>query len=245
MAITFADVAIWDRLRECGQLPIEPSILEIGQANWYADCEYSRLPEKLADTIERLVLDGKSFEAAHAFYRAFLNPRQTKAVDLHGGPDAIARDLNEPLEWTANLFDIVINTGTAEHVFDIAQVFRTIHDATVQGGLMVHTFPFRGWLDHGFWSINPTLLHDLAGANGYKLLACAYYEMSHKLVWLDDPSTQLRNLLIENQLRPDGTLHVAWRKTSTSAFVKPIQGHYRESKRLGHWTTFAPAAAGA
>jgi hypothetical protein len=73
-------------------------------------------------------------------------------------------------------FHVVINSGTAEHVFNACQFFKTVHERTFPGGLMIHAFPFVGWLDHGFYNFNPTLIADLAAANQYAFLIWVYSE---------------------------------------------------------------------
>lgn len=64
-------------------------------------------------------------------------------IDLDTRHDAIPLDLNtdqvpEPLR---RQFDLVINTGTTEHVANQAQAFRIIHDLTRKGGVMFHDVP--------------------------------------------------------------------------------------------------------
>ena len=243
MAITTADYLLWRKLRDDGLIPPHPSILEIGEANWYGDVPLDTLREdikQLADKesgehlnqrLDELVeSNGKFllFEIARVFYDTFFPQHKRKAVDLHGTPDALQYDLNRPV--LLGRHQIVINTGTLEHLFDVAQGFRTIHDSCKAGGLMVHTFPFRGWLDHGFWGMNPTLLIDLAAANEYEQLACCLYEPhENRLTWLNDPVASIHHLAKEGKLAAESTLHVAWRKTSDIPFIVPMQGYYAGS----------------
>jgi hypothetical protein len=64
-----------------------------------------------------------------------------------------------------------LNNGTAEHVFNVGQLFKTMHERTKPLGLMLHDGPFTGWVNHGFYTFQPTLYLDLAAANDYELLA--------------------------------------------------------------------------
>jgi hypothetical protein len=81
-------------------------------------------------------------------------------------------DLNEPgvPEPLRGRYDAVYNGGTLEHVFDVRNALRNIHDLLRVDGLVIHIVPTGGWLDHGFYQICPTLLTDYYGANGYELL---------------------------------------------------------------------------
>ncbi len=199
MAIDRAAVALWRVLRP--HLPPRPTVLEIGEANWYGDVPTVDVPE-LADVPDLATAD--LWEKARIFYKSVLDPARIDAVDLQGTRTARRFDLNRPLPMPASVrYDIVINTGTTEHVFDQRQVFETIHDRTKPGGLMVHAFPVGGCKDHGFYLYSPCLLRDLAAANGYETLA----EVRH-------------------QSGADEILHLAWRRRGAGPFRVPQQNGY-------------------
>jgi SAM-dependent methyltransferase len=178
VAITRVDVEMWRKLRDEKKLPLKPTILEIGEANWYGDYPLSGLiadvkkckdeqkyevRREMATLFEKtgnLTIE-ETFLAAKYFYELIMNFSRIGTIDLNGTEGASKVDLNYPIQNNI-LFDVVINTGTLEHIFDIAQCFRTIHGNCAPNGLMYHVFPMRGWLDHGFYNINPTLLVDLA-----------------------------------------------------------------------------------
>jgi hypothetical protein len=255
MAISAVDVLLWKRLRDAGHLPTRPRVLEIGQANWYGDYPLNALVEDVpryvpADQVDAVLAeverlaglssDDHLFELARLFYRVMLDYESIDAIDLHGPEGCLTLDLNEPMRLP-HKYDVVINTGTIEHVFDVAQAFRTIHDATVFSGLMVHVFPFRGWLDHGFWAFNPTTLADVAAANGYSLLDCGYHEAGKRVTWLGgDLVGDIHDLAHRGQLGDDVLFHVAWQKVGDSPFRKPMQGYYAgrlDEARRREWHT--------
>lgn len=151
-------------------LPRGGSLLEIGEANWYGDAE----PDFPCDD------RGNLFSVAKAFYAATFAPSRVESIDLHGTPSAYRLDLNEEHEHAViprNHYDVIINHGTAEHIFNIAQVFRTMHDCCADGGLMIHESPFTGWIDHGFYCLHPTLFYDVAAANNYEIVLIALEEI--------------------------------------------------------------------
>lgn len=68
-------------------------------------------------------------------------------------------DLSKPLaEQYHNRFDFVLDGGTLEHVFDVAQSFRNIFDMLRPGGTFVSVTPFNGWPGHGFYQFQPDLV---------------------------------------------------------------------------------------
>ncbi|MCM2313765.1 MAG: hypothetical protein NDJ92_01260 [Thermoanaerobaculia bacterium] len=84
-------------------------------------------------------------------------------------------DLNAPLPAVLHgSAATVMNVGTAEHVFDIARVFRSIHELARVGATIIHFAPI-SWYEHGFVNFNPVLFRAVARANRYRLLAEAFY----------------------------------------------------------------------
>ncbi len=165
MALTAGDVTFWAELARLGAIPPAPHVLEIGQANWYGDVPPPAGCE-----------DACPFAVARKWYRKVLGYQSIIAIDMHGR-DALALDLNKPLPLSADVtFDLIINTGTLEHVFDQRQAFQTIHERCKTGGLMVHAAPTAGWKDHGFYVYSPCLFTDLARANAYEWVFAQAYE---------------------------------------------------------------------
>lgn len=79
-------------------------------------------------------------------------------------------DLNFPLPGDlARRFDLVVDTGTCEHCFNVAQAFVNACDALAAGGILAHAAPLTR-INHGFWSFNPTVYPDFFEANGFDLM---------------------------------------------------------------------------
>lgn len=78
-------------------------------------------------------------------------------------------DLNKPLpaELQAK-FDIVIDTGTCEHCFNVGMAFRNVCEAVAVDGHLVHAAPMTR-MNHGFWNFCPTVYPDYLGDNGFKI----------------------------------------------------------------------------
>ena len=82
-------------------------------------------------------------------------------------------DLNDPVEWSAQdmleQFDVVLDPGTLEHVFNIGQGFKNVLSLLKPGGLVIHLNPLNQ-INHGFWSISPTAYWDFYKQNGCEIL---------------------------------------------------------------------------
>jgi hypothetical protein len=204
VSIDRAAIKLWSLIKQ--HLPKNPLVLEIGEANWFGDIAI----HEVEDWRDLKGIDTRDlFATARLFYQRVLNYRGIDSIDA-GGPGKFTYriDLNEPIEQLPSLsrhYDIVINTGTTEHVFDQRQVLTTIHDRCAVGGIMVHAFPVEGCMDHGFYNYQPNLLNAIATANGYLHLAA---------------------VVSEDKENGDKIIHLAWRKTSARAFVVPQQGRY-------------------
>lgn len=242
MAISTVDYHIFSMLRELDVFPPRPNILELGESNWYGDMPM----EALSDCIENFVRDAqlrerlhqrmvdvlcaespyKAWDLAKIFYKVFMDYATIAAIDLHGTPSALKIDLNHPVEL-GEQFDVLVNIGTAEHVFNVFEFFRTSHKLTRPGGIMVHMTPFRGWLEHGFYSFNPTFFWDLAFVNDYALLLLVYTEPNPpKLVPLTRRE-QITEMAREGGLGKEANLYAVLKKPASEAeFRAPMQGVY-------------------
>lgn len=237
MAISATHFELLSRLKPI--LPRGGSLLEIGEANWYGDIPpvttlaelWKVLPDSERAEIGKQVNDWMGegltpFTAVKSLYAILFAPKRVVAVDMNGTPEAWRLDLNAPLPPLGE-FDVVINHGTAEHVFDVAQVFRSMHDACKPGGLMIHEAPFTGWLDHGFYCLQPTLFYDMSAANGYELLSVAIEEIQSKQV-IDVESREAMTALLPN-VPNNAMLYVVLRKAADAPFRVPLQGYYNQT----------------
>ena len=242
MGITHNDRTVFLRLRRAGWLPPRPSLLEFGEGQWYGDVPTATLSEDIDDLVQDAglreelhqrmvaVLCGEaryqSWDLAKLFFKACLDYRKYTAIDFHGTPEARKLDLNYPVDL-GEQFDILVNAGTAEHIFDVGQFFRTAHDVTRPGGLMIHVMPYRGWLEHGFYSFNSTFYWDLAAANGYTMLMHAYAELKPPRFIELTRREEIMELALSGQLGKNATLYAVMRKAEVAGdFRVPIQHIY-------------------
>lgn len=242
MAITAVEYAIFSELKKSRLLPPNPSFLELGEANWYGDVPYEQLSddicrldgdlEKQIELLQRLIevvraqQSNMSWDVAKIFYRVFLDYRETVAIDFGGTEKSLKLDLNQPITLGQE-FDVVYNGGTAEHVFNVWQFFKTVHDHTASGGVMIHGAPFTGWIDHGFFNFNPTFFWDLAAANGYIVQLFLYTELTPLKIIRIPQREQLEEMAKDGQIGTNSNIYAVFKKPDDSRpFVIPQQGYY-------------------
>jgi SAM-dependent methyltransferase len=105
-------------------------------------------------------------------------PGQLRTLDVDDYEHAdLLHDLNEPVPPALGEFDLVIDQGTLEHVFDIRQALWNLCDLTREGGQVVHMVP-ASMLEHGFYNFNPYLFADFYRQAGWR---------DEQLVWTLSP----------------------------------------------------------
>lgn len=141
------------------------------------------------------------------------------SVDVASAPDAINIDLNFgslPAPHV-NRYHLVTNHGTSEHIVNQLNVFKVIHDATIEGGIMHHLVPANGAWSHGIFNYNPKFFWALKEANNYKT--------HHFRLWVDPVSKSMRELFPNGDIvfEGDAAANEAWlnivlQKTSAEPF---------------------------
>ncbi len=240
MAITRYCYQFWKELRDEGRIPAEPYVLELGQANWYGDLDAFCLLKDIREyaesqsihlLVERLGypdLKNDLFRQAEIFYAAILQYAGITAIDMNGTSRALRLDLNYPvIDRFANIdLSVVINTGTAEHIFNQHQFFKTAHDACAREGIMVHMLPAWGWLDHGFYNYHPTFVADLAAANGYEIVKWWMYDLGASRCFPVRTTKDAHDVARIHGMTGSMMHAVCYRKVNDVPFQMPFQGHY-------------------
>tara|TARA_Y100000310_G_C20470124_1_gene709574 strand:+ start:136 stop:756 length:621 start_codon:yes stop_codon:yes gene_type:complete len=125
------------------------------------------------------------------------------SFDINGKNGAVPLDLNMEIpNKYHNVFNIVTNYGTIEHVNNQYSVFKNIHDAATVGAVFIHGFPLMGnWPLHGRYYYCPCVLRDLCRRIGYKMV------VTHVDHVFDPPKPD------------DKDVFAAWIKTSDRPFI--------------------------
>lgn len=222
MAISLTHYQLLKLLKERGELPQGGRILEIGKANWYGDAPPSVVDPSLPDGAD-------GFAVVERLYEQLFANDELVAIDQDpNAPGAFAHDLNTLGCGSGDMQSarVVINHGTAEHVFNIANVFKVMHDACQVGGLIVHESPFTGWTSHGFYCLQPALFYDVARENGYEMVLVATEHLRSRTFQEYASHEDILAAKYRDQLPDNLMLFVAMRKNLDEPFRTPTQGVY-------------------
>lgn len=165
---------------------------------------------------------------ADKFYK-LLGMGKYACFDMNAENNAISHDLNLPFEdrthWGA--YDLVTDFGCAEHVFNVSEVFRTMHNLCRPGGIFLHCQQM--YNTNGYYHFDPAFYEDLAAANGYEILfssfivtADASLKESAKHTWILPMSNELVDTLDWSKVSVISLMY-AMRKKTDAAFALPYQ----------------------
>lgn len=116
-------------------------------------------------------------------------------------------------------YDIVLDVGTVEHCFNIAQAIINMAGMVKEGGYILHENP-HNCSNHGFYSLNPTWYHDFYAANGFKLLDC-------RLVTRTGASAEVPITERFRGPQDEANVFALAQRMSLQSFVFPVQSRYR------------------
>lgn len=113
------------------------------------------------------VSPGPSFD--HWAFFSLLGFSELHALDITADMGAThLHDLNTPVpESLQGRYDMILDGGVTEHVFDPAQTLKNTLIMLKDGGWAAHILPMNDMVDHGFYQFSPGLLFDFYGANGF------------------------------------------------------------------------------
>lgn len=233
-----------------GVLPQHGDVLEIGEARSFVPLrevlydrrigvDSARVQQIFDDSIaysESVKGDDRyhelvGFYVAKKIYSVLFKYNSITSIDYSGSDAAIKVDLNEPFSL-GRQFNVCLNCGTTEHIFNQYQAYRTIHEHTAVGGVMIHWQPAYGLshVNHGMFLPQPGMFFDLADANDYEV-AYAALANDHKVLEITSP--WLDAAVLEKNL---GTseIHIltVLRKTGDAPFKAPQQYQSRLDKNL-------------
>ncbi len=232
MAIASVMLRWFERLKDLGAFA-GPDLLEIGPSTITAG------PATCRGFFDRLAAPASP--TAQAVWGA-LGLTDYESLDAWDSAATHRANLNEPLDM-GRRWNTISEAGTFEHVFNIGQAFKTVHDHLAPGGCAIHVLPAIGDYGHGFFNIHSTLYRDLAHANGYEIVDLVYVPNHHgqnlALEMQPDALPCLVNIANGepfNRLMVDlpeacgvwaDFIFAALRKVNDAPFVYPMQGVYR------------------
>ena len=101
-------------------------------------------------------------------------------------------DMNYPIaEQHRGVFDVVIDGGTLEHIFNFPTAIRNCMEMVRVGGHLFLQTPTNNFCGHGFYQFSPELYYRILSAeNGYRVERMVAYETYPHSPWYDvaDPA---------------------------------------------------------
>jgi len=168
--------------------PIRGRVLTLGQQSIYAT-----LPEVkkiLAGRGIQLAALPEGFDIANKIpaWKGTWWDRNTNAdavLTLMGAKEVVVTDVSDyeganlildlnnpvPAEHTGT-FDVILDIGTLEHLFDVPTALTNLARMLKIGGDLILIVVCSNAIDHGFYSFSPTLLFDFFKANGFDNFDC-------------------------------------------------------------------------
>jgi hypothetical protein len=161
----------------------------------------------------------------------FLGAKEVVSVDNSDFEGAtLLHDLNQPFpESERGRFNLVIDGGTLEHIFDFPAALRHCLELLPLGGHFLSLTPANNQMGHGFYQFSPELFFRVFSAeNGFALRKIVIYETfkNARFFQVNDPAiTGYRNQLVSNKRMSLAVL--AQRTANTPILVKPpLQSDY-------------------
>ncbi|MDO8566256.1 MAG: hypothetical protein Q7S04_03675 [Candidatus Moranbacteria bacterium] len=163
-------------------------LLTFGNQDIYATAENIRRWAKEDDILlsqpEKILLstsgdvptinkEAKEYIHAKTFFE-FLGIREADYYDIDKfdfDRPKIIHDLQYPVDAKYHdFFNLIVDSGTLEHIFDVRAVMENTVKMTKVGGYVLQFIPAQNFLNHGFYQFSPTFFYDFFTANGFEIV---------------------------------------------------------------------------
>jgi SAM-dependent methyltransferase len=140
-------------------------------------------------------------------------------------------DLNKPVDL-GKQFDTIIDFGTTEHVFDIAQALENCVQLCKIGGQIFHAVPANGECGHGFWQMSPELFFSLySERNGFIETEVFIADLMDERHWWEASRPDAGQRLMANSLTATYVLvHTIKREDRALSVSQPDYEHNWETR---------------
>jgi len=161
-----------------------------------------------------------------------LGAKEIVAIDASDYEGAqVIHDMNEPIpDDLKSSFDLFLDGGTLEHVFDFPTASMNCMRTVRPGGRFVSFTMANNFSGHGFYQFSPELFFRLlSGKNGYSVETCIEWEAVHGARFYQVPDPASLGTRIELTSRTGTYLFVQARRIGDiSAGYTPRQSDYVE-----------------
>ena len=181
MGISIAAVQNTLELHNLGYFKNSKKVIEIGSQELHLKkndlkelYDYAGLDSKIIDSFPNIDNYPKSPKCSAKYFYQSLGFEEYKSIDINSEHGAIKFDLNKPFQDSSlfNKFDLVTDHGSCEHVFNISECYKTIHNLTKKNGYIVIA---QGLLKgNGYFLFDKSFVDGIAAANNYKIIFSSY-----------------------------------------------------------------------
>lgn len=161
----------------------------------------------------------------------FLGAETVHSMDASDYEKAtLVHDLNQPVpESLHQQYDVVIDAGTFEHIFNFPQVISNAMKMVKPGGHLISITPSNNFFGHGFYQFSPELFFRvLSEENGFNMVDLYLGLAKPFAPWyaVSDPKSVRRRVIMDNA-RPTYLLINARKVAEVPLFEKtPQQSDY-------------------
>ncbi|MCU0711475.1 MAG: class I SAM-dependent methyltransferase [Pirellula sp.] len=89
--------------------------------------------------------------------------------DYEGAEERLDLNSAETPLHLRDSFDLILDSGTIEHIFEIGRAMQHCLQMAKVGGRIIHLTPTSNAVNHGFYSVSPALFADFYRANGCEI----------------------------------------------------------------------------
>ena len=181
MGLGLGTVQIALELHNLGYFKKSSSVVEIGSQELHLKkndlkefFDYAGLQSNLVDAYPNIDNFPNQPRCTSKYFYQSLGFKEYECIDINAEHNAIKHDLNKPFkdESKFNKFDLVTDFGACEHVFNIAECYRTMHNLTKPGGyIFINQMVLYG---NGYFLFDSPFIEGVAMANNYKIIFNCY-----------------------------------------------------------------------
>lgn len=168
-------------LKEASRRPFQGRILTLGRQTVHfnqktlqkmaQECGVSlRTPPKITPPLQEKYAKKGCMSDEDLFYS--LGFSEFVALDNSGYENAhVIFDLNQPSppKHLREYFDVILDSGTMEHVFHVPNVLSNIFHMLRPQGRIIQFLPSSNFMDHGFYMFSPTFLYEYYHQNNFQI----------------------------------------------------------------------------
>lgn len=130
-------------------------------------------------------LKNRGYISDQSFFKS-LGFSEVKSLDASEYENAdIIFDLNQDKipKSLEESFDVIIDSGTLEHVFHLPNALSNIFKLLKLNGRIIHFSPSSNYMDHGFYMFSPTFFWDYYTENGFEINVLQVVKTSSLEAW--------------------------------------------------------------